>query len=259
MLGCPFVDWFNVKRYLRLLALYVVIAVAVVVLYAPWGLALRPTDYNILRAGLSIICGVALAGVFGAGTYLALKDPDEKLLEASSVMTADQVVPVLREYVETPYVGGIAADALDQVESATRKRSRLRKAIGAQFSEGSITWDRFAGLVDQATQTIVRNAALIANGVQTFDRVEYAKDLADARRVRRDESESAQIQRAQVAVHEQELAHMHEIIAANERMLLELGQLELELGKLEAGTTLDDNDGTLEELTTLIKETQYYQ
>ena len=196
MLGCPFVDWFNVKRYLRLLALYVVIAVAVVVLYAPWGLALRPSDYNILRAGLSIISGVALAGVFGAGTYLALKDPDEKLLEASSVMTADQVIPVLREYVETPYVGGIAADALDQVESATRKRSRLRKAIGTQFSEGSITWDRFAGLVDQAAQTIVRNAALIANGVQTFDRVEYAKDLADVRRVRKDDSASAQIPRA---------------------------------------------------------------
>ena len=52
---------------------------------------------------------------------------------------------------------------------------------------------------------------------------------------------------------------MHEIIAANERMLLELGKLELELGKLEAGSTLDDNEGTLSELTTLIEETQYYQ
>ena len=247
------------KRYLRLLVLYIAIAVGVVVLYAPWALALRPSDADIVRAALSITCGVGLAGVFGAGTYLTLKDPDEKLLEASTVVSADQVTPVLREYVETPYVGGIASDALDQVQSASRKRTRLHKAIGAQFSEGSITWDRFVGLVDQAVQTILRNAALLANNVQTFDRVEYAKDLADARRMRDDDSPSAQVQREQVAVHEQELAHMHEVISANERMLLELGKLELELGKLEAGSTHGDSDETLAELSTLIAETQYYQ
>lgn len=246
------------KRYLRLLVLYVTIAVAVVLLYAPWALALRPSDVSILRAGFSIIAAIGLAGVFGTGTYLALKDPDEKLLEASSVVSADEVLPILHEYVETSYVGGIASDTIDQVESAERKRRRLRKAIGTQFSEGSITWDHFTGLVDEAAQTVVRNAALVANGVQAFDRVEYAKDLADARRAGKGNSAEARVQREQVAVHEQALEHMHEIIAANERMLLEMGKLELELGKLEAGDTLEANGGTVEELSQLIQQTQYY-
>lgn len=246
------------KRYARLFATYVLIAVAVVLLYAPWALALRPWDYDILRAGFSIIAGIGLAGFFGVSTYLALKDPDQKLLQAADVVSADEVVPVLHEYVEAPYVGGIAADAIDQVQSASRKRGRLRKAIRAQFSEGSLTWDRFTGLVDQATQTVIRNAALIANGVQTFDGSEYRKDLADVKRAERDNAVDVSIQREQVAVHEAALDHMHEVLAANERMLLELGKLELELGKLETGDTMDANSQTIEELSNLIEETQYY-
>ena len=59
-------------------------------------------------------------------------------------------------------------------------------------------------------------------------------------------------------MYEQSLAHMREIIAANERMLLELGKLELELSKLDAGSTLESNEGTIDELTRLIEETKYY-
>lgn len=247
------------KRYARLLATYILIAVAVVVLYAPWGLALRPWDFDILRAGMSIIAGVALAGVFGTSTYFALKEPDQKLLQAADVVSAEEVIPVLREYVEAPYVGGIAADAIDQVQSATRKRERLRKAIGAQFSEGSLTWDRFASLVDQAEQTVVRNAALIANGVQTFDCDEYKKDLADVRRAHKNDAVDVGIQRKQVAVHERSLDHMREVLEANERVLLEMGKLELELSRLEEGDTLEDNNQTVGDLQTLIDETRYYR
>ena len=253
-----FDDWPIVKRYAKLLAIYVIIAVAVVLLYAPWALALRPTDISIVRAGFSIICGIALAGVFGASTYLTLKDPDQKLLSPAEVTSADQVVPILREYVSEPYVGGIAADGIDQVESATRKHDRLLKAITAQFSKGSLTWDRFANLVEQATQTIIRNAALLANNVQSFDRVEYTKDLNDLKRAKNSNSAEMRVQREQVEVHEQSLEHMHQVIGANERMLLELGKLELEIGKLDAGDTLSSNDGTIEELETLIQETKYY-
>lgn len=246
------------KRYARLLATYVLIAVTVVLLYAPWALALRPWDYSILRAGMSIVAGIALAGVFAASTYFTLKEPEQHLLAPQSVMSEEEVTPLLREYVDEPYVGGIAADALDQISSASRKQQRLRKAIDAQFSKGSLTWDRFCGLVDQARHTILRNAALIANSVQAFDRKEYAKDLEDVRRAKGGDPKVYEIQLQQVAVHEQSLAHMQEVIAANERMLLELGKLELELGKLEAGDTLGNNEETLDELSSLIEETKYY-
>ena len=239
------------KRYLRLFAIYVLIAIAVVLLYAPWGLALRPWDYSLLRAGLSIVCGIGLVGVFGASTYLTLKDPDVKLLEPSRVMDDNEVIPVLEEYAETPYVGGIASDALEQVRSAARKKERLYKIIGVQFAEGSLSWDRFTTLVNSADHTVLRNSALVANSVQAFDRETYAKEKG-----RRNKTQG---QEEQLALYDQSLAHMREIITANDRVLLEMGKLELELSKLEADDTLEDNDQTVEELRTLIEETKYYR
>ena len=247
-------DWPNVKRYARLFATYILIAVAVVLIYAPWGLALRPWDYDILRAGMSIIVGIGLAGVFGTSTYLALKDPDVKLLEPSHIMDDDEVIPVLEEYVDAPYVGGIAADALEQVRSAGRKKERLRKVIGMQFSEGSISWDRFTSLVDTAERTVIRNAALVANNVQSFDREGYAKEKG-----RRRNAQTSDRGNEQLALYDESLAHMREIVTANDRVLLEMGKLELELSKLEADDTLQDNNETVEELQSLIDETRYYR
>lgn len=246
----------NVKRYARLLATYILIAVAVVLIYAPWGLALRPWDYSLLRAGFSIIAGIGLAGVFGVSTYYALKDPDVKLLEPASVMDDDEVVPVLEQYVEAPFVGGIAGDAIEQIKSSSRKKERLHKVIGLQFAEGSISWERFASLVDAAERTVLRNSALVANNVQSFDRVGYEK--AKARAKNADKTSHASVREEQLALYETSLENMRDIITANERVLLEMGKLELELSKLEAEDTADSSGQTVEDLQALIEETRYY-
>lgn len=235
------------KRYAKLLATYVVIALAVILLYAPWGLALRPWDYDLLRAGFSIIAGIGLAGVFGTSTYLLLKDPDVKLLEPSDVLDDDDVVPVLEEYAQTPYVGAIALETLEQVHSAERKRGRLRKVISNQFSQGSMSWDKFCGLVDMANRTVLRNAALVANSIQSFDREGYKKAL-------RSKDRHAE----ELALYDRSLAGMREVMEANERVLLEMGKLELELSSLEADDTREAASETIEELQSLIEETRYY-
>lgn len=241
----------NVKRYLKLLAIYVLIAVALVVIYAPWGLNLRPSDYSILRAGMSIVSGVALGGVFVASTYLMLKDPDVRLLEPAEVMSEDEVLPVLEEYESTPYVGAIAQAAEEQVQSATRKEQRLTKLISVQFAEGSLSYDRFKGLTERAAHTVIRNAALIANYVQNFDRDEYAKELAHTKTKRGERSEK-------LVVFDQTLADMQEILDANDQVLLEMSKLEREVGRLNEGDTLESADETVEELKELIEQTRYY-
>ena len=251
------VDWSTVKRYVRLFATYVLIALALVLVYAPWGrpygLALRPSDPNILRAGLSIIIPIALAGVFGASTYFALKDPDVKLLEPTKVIDDDEVVPVLEEYVEAPYVGGIAADALEQVRSAARKRSRLDKVIVMQFEKGSLSWEKFNRLVEMAERNVLRNAALVANNVQSFDREGYHQ----ARRGASDDQQGARS--GQLALYDQALADMRKVVEANDQILLEMGKLELELGKLETADAFEENSQTVEELQSLIENTRYYR
>jgi hypothetical protein len=243
-----------VKRYARLFASYVLIALAVVLLYAPWGLALRPWDYDILRAGFSIIAGIALAGTFCACTYLALKDPDVKLLEPTKVKDVDEVAPLLEEYSEIPHVGAVASQALDQINSASRKKSRLRKTISVQFEKDSLTWHRFYDMVETAERTILRNSALVCNYIQAFDQEEYTKVSKANKR-----SEANAHTDEQLELYNNSIEKMKEIVSANDRILLEMAKLEFELSELDADDTRESAGETVEELQDLIEETRFYR
>ncbi len=242
------------KRYARLFASYILIALVVVFLYAPWGLALRPWDYDILRTGFSIIAGIALVGTFCATTYFALKDPDVKLLEPTKVTSVEEVAPLLEEYSETPHVGAIASQALDQINSASRKKSRLRKTVSVQFEEDSMTWHRFYDMVKTAERTVLRNSALICNYIQAFDQQEYAKV---SRASKRDQTNARNDE--QLALYNNSLEKMREIVSANDRILLEMAKLEFELSELDADDTRESAGETVEELQGLIEETRYYR
>ena len=262
------------KRYARLFASYVLIALAVVLLYAPWGLALRPWDYDILRAGFSIIAGIALAGTFCACTYLALKDPDVKLLEPTKVKDVDEVAPLLEEYSEIPHVGAVASQALDQINSASRKKSRLRKTISVQFEKDSLTWHRFYDMVETAERTILRNSALVCNYIQAFDQEEYKKVSKTLKpkkqskvrqrknkifnRVEQDTSITKQ-NSEELELYNNSIEKMKEIVSANDRILLEMAKLEFELSELDADDTRESAGETVEELQGLIEETRYYR
>jgi hypothetical protein len=223
-----------------------------VALYAPWGLALRPWDYSILRAGASIICAIALLGTFGTATWLALKDPDVKLLEPADVLDDDQVLDVLAEYEDQPYVGEIAREATEQIRRAEHLRERLLKAICHQFSEGSLSWDRFSSLTERARTQVLRNSAYVANDVQSFDRAGYSRVQ---QRTRGKASENNQA----LSLYERSLADMREVLEANEQILFEMATLEHEVKHLQADDTREGADATLEDLKALIEETQYYK
>jgi hypothetical protein len=243
-----------VKRYARLFASYVLIALAVVLLYAPWGLALRPWDYDILRAGLSIIAGIALTGTFCTCTYLALKDPDVKLLEPTKVIDVSEVAPLLEEYSDIPHIGAIASLALDQINSASRKKSRLRKTISVQFEKDSMTWHRFYDMVETAERTILRNSALVCNYIQAFDQEEYTK-VSKANK----HSEANTHTDEQLELYNNSIEKMKEIVSANDRILLEMAKLEFELSELDADDTRESAGETVEELQDLIEETRFYR
>lgn len=63
----------------------------------------------------------------------------------------------------------------------------------------------------------------------------------------------------QTELYERSLAGMRDIIDANERVLLEMAKLEMELSSLEADDTREAASETIEELQGLIEETRYYR
>lgn len=242
------------KKYTRLLATYAGIATAAMVLYAPWLVGLTPSDPSILRAGLSVICGIVLAGSFGASTYAYLREPEYHLLNAGEVRSADDVVWQLRDLAEQPVVGTIARDAARQVEDMERRSERLERTISAAFGSSSLSHDKFMAVVESARLTLLRNCALLANRVQAFDVEGY-------RRMGRHVAKADQpilADSVHLQVFEDTLADMREVSEANEHLLLEMGKLEMELSDLDGEDTDQENARTLEQIDELLGQMKYY-
>lgn len=269
------------KKYARLLASYAAIAITGMVLYTPWLVGLTPSDPSILRAGLSVICGILLAGSFGASTYAYLHEPEYKLLEAAKVDDVDDVLPQLRGLAELPVVGSSASEAAGQIETMERRCARLDKIIVAKFGAESLSHDKFASVVESAWHTLLRNCALLCNRIQSFDLDGYKKlqhqlpgparhalpsvlDLESARTMRDDvrngaTSSLSAIDAERVALYQEALSDLREVLEANERLLLEMGKLEMELSDLESDDNRDDNTRMLDEVKELLEQTQYYR
>ena len=244
----------GMKKYARLLASYAAIAITAMVLYTPWLVGLTPSDPSILRAGLSVVCGIVLAGSFAGATYGYLRQPTYQLLEASEVTVADDVLPALADFSEAPVVGSYAREAASQVESMERRHARLDRIICAKFGQESLSHDKFVAVVDAARRTLLRNCALLSNRVQAFDADAYRK----ARRALPAAGEGS-IEAERLAVLEGALTDMREVIEANERLLLEMGKLEMELSDLESDDNREDNTRMLEEVKELLEQTKYYR
>lgn len=243
------------RKYARLLASYAAIAITGMVLYTPWLVGLTPSDPSILRAGLSVISGIVLAGAFGASTYSYLHEPQYRLLEAAEVNDAEDVLPPLRDFAELPVVGGYAAEAATQVEAMTHRHERLHRVIEATFGRDNLTSDKFCAVVDAAQRTLLRNCALLANRIQSFDVDAYRK----AKRGLPGPSDAEGIDEERIRVYEDALSDMRQVVEANDRLLLEMGKLEMEISDLESDDNREGNTRMLEEVKGLLEETKYYR
>ena len=248
------------RKYVRLLASYAVIAITAMVLYTPWLVGLTPSDPSILRAGLSVIFGIILVGGFGASTYAYLHEPQFRLLESGEVDDPDDVLPELRAFSSLPTVGQYATEGVNQIETMERRRSRLYRVIESTFGAESLSHDKFAAVIDSAERTLLRNCALLANRIQSFDVEGYRK----ARRPRLGagtvhEGQAGSLEAERATVYQDALRDMQEVVEANERLLLEMGKLEMELSDLESDDNREGNTRMLDEVKDLLEQTKYYR
>lgn len=243
------------RKYARLLGSYAGILITAMVLYLPWLVGLTPSDPSILRAGLSVICGIVLTGAFGASTYAYLHEPEYPLLETSEVLEADDVIWRLQDLSHLPLVGHFAQDSIGQVETMDHRCERLERLLSSKFDQESFTYEKFMDVVRAAHLTLLRNCALLANRVQSFDVDGYKKT---GRRLHA-AGQVDELGAEQLGIYEQALTDMREIGEANERLLLEMGKLEMEVSDFDGDDAREGNDRTLEEVGQLLEQMKYYK
>ena len=90
-------------------------------------------------------------------------------LDVDGGATAQGIEDVMRAYTHERVVGPYAQAAMQSLAMARRREASLMSEIDSRFSPRSISWNHFASTVQEALDAILRNCALLANRVQTFD------------------------------------------------------------------------------------------
>lgn len=187
------------------------------------------------------------------------KAPEYVHVDIDGDISEEQVADILRKYRMRYGVADFARAGLSALESASHKRDSFYAALDAKFKPGTISWDRYAVGADSALKAIVRNCGRLANDIQAFDSDDYKR----LRRLFEGGVASGQtadaVQQERWGMYQGRLQGLQEVVAGNEKMLLELDRLEAELGKLENAERTEESDSILAEIRTLTEEMKYYK
>ena len=198
----------------------------------------------------------------GTGTF-----PGTPLASGGGQLCSEEVMAkletayeTLRAYSETEVVGPIARSALAEVKLAMRKYPVMLEIIGERFPAGSLTHGKFASAVEAAISAIADNSARLANKMSLFDVAEYRNlRYLIASGAYKDDNIPDEIQ---LERHELLLANkegMNEVVAANERILLELERFTVEMGQVSPDALDEDAEEMVGEIRRLTEELRFYR
>lgn len=240
------------KKYRNIIILNIIIVFCAVVCYSPGFLNLRPTDEGIFRAGMSILMIIVLLSVFLYGNYLFLKEPEHKRVSKDMVSDIDKAKLLLKTYFDGKYFGKMAKTASEQLNRMLKSFDRTKVVIDERFGQESLSGNKYYSIVEGAEKTALSNIVTMANRMQMFDEAEYERLKAY-----KDDDIPDDIQEQQMELYDSNLDKIKTSIALNEKILLSVDRLLMEL----SSNDIDDSesDELLEELEQLTKEAKFYQ
>ena len=241
------------KRYLKLAAADLCIAASAVVLYSPGLVNLRLSDYSIFRAGMSIIAAVILITLFFVINIRLLKEPEQKPIMLEDVPDLERAKDILQDYCKGRYFGSLAKTASEQLDRILKCRQRLSVILEQKFTRGTMSWDKFNSTVSAAESSAIKNVVAMANRMCIFDEKEYAR----LQNYREDDIPD-DIQEEQLRLYQKNLEAIRWTIALNEKILLKLDALAMEISSSASRNDTDWNHELVSEIERLIEETRYY-
>ena len=181
-------------------------------------------------------------------------------LDPDAGATSGDVIKVMRRYVTDDVVGPYAQGVIDTLESAEMRHQSIFAELDGTFQRGTISWDKFAAPTYAALDAILRNAALQANRIQTFDTASYLRLRRSMGREWRTEANTrSQTSEQRWRLYKDILSTLDEIQVTNEGLLLELDKLASELVTLQATDPTEQSDSIIEEIRRLVEEAKYYR
>ena len=242
------------KKYIKLILANLSIAAAAIVLYSPGLINLRLSDYSIFRAGMSIIAALLLILAFFLINIRLLREPDRNPVLLDDVHDLDEAKDILRSHCEGKYFGSLARTASEQLDRIFQCRQRLSSILSQKFTRGTMSFDKFDSVGAAAESSAIKNVVAMANRMRLFDEKEYAR----LQHYREDDIPD-DIQEEQLHLYQKNFDDVRSTIAHNEKILLKLDALTMEIASSSSGEDADANNELIGEIERLIDETKYYQ
>lgn len=243
----------NTKKLIKYIASTLGIAATAVVAYSPGLLALRLTDLSIIRATMSIMTGVLLTGGFGYSTYRFMLPDKKQIKTLTAKIDITALAEKLRSHVDDEYMGKLSAQALAQIDRLNKSIERAEFEIARKFESSSMTYKQFYSSVSGAGSCAFENLNSFANRLHLYNDEEYENlqhyqedDIPD------------DIQEQQIALMNKNYDLGRDALAANEKLILGLDSLAMELANSNFKADTENNSGLLDEINELTDKIKYY-
>lgn len=240
------------KNYRNIIILNIIIVFCAIVCYSPGLLCLRPSDIEIFRAGMSIIVAIVLIFAFVYGNYQLLKEPERKRVSKQMISDIDKAEALLKAYFNGKYFGKTAKTASEQLSRMLKSFGRTKVIIDERFGAESLSGSKYYSIIKAAEDSALNNIVIMANRMQMFDEAEYER-LQD---YKNDELPD-DIQEKQIELYSSNLEKIKATIVLNEKILLSVDNLLMELSANDIDST--ESDELLSEIEQLTKEAKFYQ
>ena len=240
------------RKYKELIIVDLIVIIVAVILFAPFTLGWR----GVLAA---IVAMFMLTAFLIYNVQFVERVKNRRQLD-SDKGTMEQALKVMNRYAKADVVGPIASAAKSELEAATRKQEDLHAIIESKFVKNTITYDKFASVVDAAIATVTKNSLVLANRIQTFDARDYRHiEQALSSGSYRTDGIPDEIQENKGRIYAKAMEDMNAIVEANERLMLELDRFAAEISALDSADNAAENSAILEEVRQLIEETKFYK
>ena len=240
----------------------VFMVVLAIILLAPFALNINIFSGSVGIAIASVVIAAFMAYEFvkvNVRAYLTTRAEQRIALESGDV-TIDDLKRTLSNYTKKQIVGTYAKHGLAELELLERKREQVYAAIEGKFAKDSLTWIKFTDVADLAMSAVVSNTSMLARRIQNFDVDEYLRIVRQGLTgIFSRNAIPTELRQEKRRLYEDNVDDMRGIVAANEKLLLELDRFEAEMNQLAATANEADNNRMLEEINQLIDETKYYR
>lgn len=222
------------KRYIPCISACLLSPIIMVATYSEGLLGASIHSPNLLLAAWALSCAPAcLLAVIGATLYTFGPKRETPYIQDTGKVNLEQVKDFLIGYAYDKVFSGTVETASDQLEQCSAILASAGNTIRSRFGENSITAVKFQNAMEDASKTVVKNMAAMANRIRGFNSERYLK----LKSTYKTDNIPDDIQEEQLMLYEKGLEQIQSFLTANERILTKLTTLSLELSAGEEPDT----------------------